>query len=511
MTRGAIPASRVSWARDVKAIERLAAFGCLVSLQAIVACSPRLPVAVIPASPGNHTPEAPATVLTPEPSPATTAPPAADRDDCALAETTTEPIGTVGLTDPIDPTHAPRPANESERLLFRQLYETLVIVDCLGRVRPSLAASWRLDAGLGRWIFTLREGARFADGTPVTADDVRASWHDDGNRNQLHPVDSFVTIDDRTFAIAFKRQRPDVDPLPSLAHPDLAISKSVSDSAWPMGTRSARVASSGDAQPKPRAAVIAITRDAQPPLRFLATPGDARDLLDAGADLLLTRDPATLEYARTLPQFLAIPLAWQRTHVLLTPDRRRPSAMLSEQARELLAADAVRGEARGAREPSWWHMVRGCDVLPSPPRTRISPAPRIVYRANDNASRDLAERFVGLVRSSDPAATMFLDVLLPDRPRRTYERAIGMAGNAWSQALRLGTEAGYLVAVDSRPVDPCRDLQWLLGIAPWLDPDTIVPLIETRLQAVVRRGRGGIAAEWDGGLVLAGVAKPGAQ
>jgi hypothetical protein len=40
--------------------------------------------------------------------------------------------------------------------------------------------------------------------------------------------------------------------------------------------------------------------------------------------------------------------------------------------------------------------------------------------------------------------------------------------------------------------------------APWLDPETIVPLVDTRLQAIVRRGRSGLTAEWDGGVVVAG-------
>lgn len=474
----------------MKVIERVAAYAFIVCLQAISACGARPAAVVVPVPPVNRPPEPPATV---------------DTDDCALIAAAGEPIATVGLGDRVDPTHAPRPANESERLLFRQLYETLVTVDCLGRVRPALATSWRLDADGRTWMVTLRENARFADGTPMTADDVRASWSGDGHRDQLHPVESIVAVDDHAVAITLRRQRADADALQVLAHPDLAIAKPVTDSAWPLGTRSARIAPQGDPEPGQRGPVITVTRDALLPLRFLVAPGDARDLLDAGADLLLTRDPAALDYARTLPQFQTLPLAWLRTHVLLTPGRSRPSAPLSAPARQVLANDAVRGEARGALEPFWWQAVRGCDVLPSPPRGQTSPAPRIVYDANDAAARDLAERFVGLVRASGPAATMFLDALLPDRPRRTYERALGLTGNALTQAIRLGGDAGYVVSVDSRPVDSCRELQSLLGAAPWLDPETIVPLIDTRLQAVMRRGRSGVSAEWDGGLVLAGV------
>ena len=156
---------------DVKVIERLAAFGFIVCLQAISACCARPAPVVVPVPPVSRPPEPPAPVLTtPDPPAATPAativPATVDTDECALIAAAGEAITTVGLTDPIDPKHAPRPTNESERLLFRQLYETLVTVDCLGRVRPALAASWRLDADGRTWILALRENARFADGTP---------------------------------------------------------------------------------------------------------------------------------------------------------------------------------------------------------------------------------------------------------------------------------------------------------------------------------------------------------
>ena len=43
-----------------------------------------------------------------------------------------------------------------------------------------------------------------------------------------------------------------------------------------------------------------------------------------------------------------------------------------------------------------------------------------------------------------------------------------------------------------------------MSAAGWLDPATIVPLVETRSQAVVRRGRAGLTTEWDGGVLIAG-------
>jgi hypothetical protein len=233
-------------------------------------------------------------------------------------------------------------------------------------------------------------------------------------------------------------------------------------------------------------------------------PADPRDLLDKDVDLLLTRDPAVLDYAATLPQFQTVPLEWQRIHVLLAPGRSRAAPSLSADARRVLALDAVRGEARGAAGPFWWEMLQDCELAPAAPPDRSTYTPRIVYDASDGAARDLAERLVGLARASGTAATEFLGVLLPDRPRRTYQRAAGLTGEPLAIARRIGADAGYVMSVDRLPIDPCRDIQIVTDNARWVDPETIVPLVETRLRAIVRRGRSGITAEGDGGLLIAG-------
>ena len=422
-----------------------------------------------------------------------------------------EAIATVALRDRIDSSHAPHPSNESERLLFRQLYETLIRIDCMGRVGPGLAASWRLDADGRRWILTLRDDARFADGSPVTPADVRASWTRNDGADELRQdvsrlVESVVPIGGRDLAVTLRSHRADV-PL-ALAHSDLAVAKLDANSHWPLGTRAARIAADNDASRGTVVSAVTVTRDHLSPVRFLVAPGDPRDSLDHGVDLLLTRDPVALDYAATLTQFQSVGMAWRRMRVLLTPGRGRSVPTLSEDARQALAADAVRGEARGAQGPFWWEMLAGCEVAASPPANRSSPAPRIVYDADDGAARDIAERLVGLARGSAAAATPFLDALLPDRPRRKYERATGLSGQALTLALRRGNDAGYIVALDSRPVDPCRDLQTLMDDARWLDPQTIVPLVETRMHAIVRRGRSGVITEWDGGVVIAGSGGP---
>ena len=413
------------------------------------------------------------------------------------------PIATVALNDRVNPANAPRPSNDGERLLFRQIYETLVRVDCEGRVIPALASSWRLSIDGRTWIVTLREGARFADGTPVTAKEVLALWSRDGTGGEMQSyvnrlVQSLISIDDKTLAITLRSQRVDV-PL-ALAHSDLAIAKPVSGSPWPAGTRGARIAGERETL------VMTKADDALPAVRFLVGPGDPRDLLDKGVDLLVTRDAAALNYAATLGQFQSVPLAWQRTYVLLAPGRARASSTLSEEARQALAVDAVRGDARGAMGPFWWQMAPDCEIPFPQPRDRSAPASgRIVYEATDNAARDLAERLVGLASASGAGASAAFGTLIPDRPRRANHRAAGLAGEALALARRRGTDAGYIVPIDRRSLEPCHDVQLMIERAPWVDPETVVPLVETRLHAIVRRGRSGVDADWDGGLLIAGV------
>ena len=103
-----------------------------------------------------------------------------DGDDLALVRPGCDILGgdvrpggtfTVALSDSVVPGRAPVPHNRSERLVFANLYETLVQVDCDGSVRPGLADTWACTADSTTWVFTLRPDARFWDGTRVTSGD----------------------------------------------------------------------------------------------------------------------------------------------------------------------------------------------------------------------------------------------------------------------------------------------------------------------------------------------------
>jgi oligopeptide transport system substrate-binding protein len=57
-----------------------------------------------------------------------------------------------------------------------QVYEGLTAFDAESRVQPALASDWSVEEGGRRITFRLRPGITFSDGSPITAEDVVASW-----------------------------------------------------------------------------------------------------------------------------------------------------------------------------------------------------------------------------------------------------------------------------------------------------------------------------------------------
>jgi peptide/nickel transport system substrate-binding protein len=60
------------------------------------------------------------------------------------------------------------------------VFETLVILDESGRANPGLAVSWRRDAMGKRWVFRLRGGVKFHDGSPLTPETAAAALNGNG-------------------------------------------------------------------------------------------------------------------------------------------------------------------------------------------------------------------------------------------------------------------------------------------------------------------------------------------
>ena len=200
-------------------------------------------------------------------------------------------------------------------------------------------------------------------------------------------------------------------------------------------------------------------RSTLPVLRFAThAAADARDPLDAGADLVLTRDQRAIAYAGSRADLLAVPLAWDRIYVLVSPAAIPVAGV----------RDAVRGESRAPTGPFWWTDQPLCTT--HDPNVTDQRSTRLVIPAGDAVARDLAGRIV--------AGTPGIVVTATDST--TLARATGR-----------GTDAGYLVALPRLAPPACP-------VTPWPAAWTVTPLVETRPFAILRRGAVRISADADG-------------
>src|SRR6266581_919352 len=333
------------------------------------------------------------------------------------------PTITIGLSEAVDPRHAPFARNDAERIVFRHLYETPVRIDCDGHVRPELAAQWEKVDGGRRWTFRLRDGAQFWDGAPVTAQDI-VFGHGGAGYTLSAPEKGVVTV-------TFAKEQDDVPPV--LGDPGLAVTKPAPDSSWPIGTGS-YWATSATTTPQE---IRAHTPRGDTLVFKFAASGDARDLLDAGVDLLVTRDRALRDYAATLQNFTVVALPWDRTYVFISGDAgaARFDAGGLEQA--------VHAEARRAEGDFWWRDLRACGIA----RDTAPPAPtskRILYSRGDQTARELAGRLAAL----------------------THAVATGRAPDDFSAALAGGKEWGYVVPLPRVTADAGRSARDLLPTWP---------------------------------------------
>jgi hypothetical protein len=453
-----------------------------------------------------------------------------DATSCSRFDRPGEPVTLVGLTEDVDPGHAPIPANQSERLLFRQVYETLVHIGCDLTLQPGLAASWHLDATGTSWVITLRRDAHFSDGTAVTARDVIASWTHGGSTLRADVarfVRAATAVDDLTLSVVLQRQATQDPSLPAspgaLAQPALAVARFAADTPWPLGTRDVRV-EGPDAAPGGRATITlvaavipstqatpALTPVAPPAgagtLRFLVSADrDARDLLDQGVDLLLTRNPDTLAYADTLMQFDSIPLPWLRSYVFVSRENT-PAGVLTPELRRGLADDAVTGEALGSSY-DWVRLWDRCtepasvaaDQNVSRPTAENKPG-RLAYDRSDSVARSLTERIAALASARSTDASAIIAALLPQARSRKLQPTPLREPDLLA-ALTSGTDAGYVIALDR--TTGCAEIVSLQERVPWIREHPAVPLVDTRQRALVRRGRSHLAMEWDGSLLISG-------
>jgi hypothetical protein len=216
-----------------------------------------------------------------------------------------------------------------------------------------------------------------------------------------------------------------------------------------------------------------------------ATEANARDLVDAGVDLLLTDNPTLATYAATRGDVTSAPLGWDRVWVVATP-RSSLAIDSSAASRAGLARDAVRADARASEGPYWWSDTTGCASATVPSPLASIGTSRVVYPRDEAVARALAERLVAVLGG------------------RTT--AVGLAPNALNSALMSGSDMAYVFPLQRMTRDRCRAITELFSRAWWLGArEAIMPLIDTRLRAVVRQNRLNLAFAWDSTVAIAPV------
>ncbi|HEX2314140.1 MAG TPA: ABC transporter substrate-binding protein [Thermomonospora sp.] len=133
---------------------------------------------------------------------------------------------TNGIVQCLDPQAA---ASKLTAVIDRNLFDSLVAVSGDGEVRPWLAERWTVSKDGRTYTFTLRQGVVFHDGTPLTADAVKATLdHAVDPRTRSLYASSLLgayagtrVVDDRTVEI--RLSRPHSPLLESLSTPYLGI------------------------------------------------------------------------------------------------------------------------------------------------------------------------------------------------------------------------------------------------------------------------------------------------
>src|SRR4051794_2772454 len=99
--------------------------------------------------------------------------------------------------------------------VLENVYDTLVEPDENLEVQPSLATDWTTSKDQLTWTFTMRDGVKFSDGTPLTADDVAYSYNRiiDEKLNSAYKFEttkSITATDPKTLVIKLKSPTPNL-------------------------------------------------------------------------------------------------------------------------------------------------------------------------------------------------------------------------------------------------------------------------------------------------------------
>ncbi len=476
------------------------------------------------------------------------------RAGCDVRSGETVPGGhfTFALNEEVEPEHAPVPHNRAERVVFAQLYETLVTVACDGTVSPGLAEHWTCTEDSTTWVFTLRDGARFWDGTRITAETVRQAWQDNqsdpGCENTPSPwswinarASSINAVDARRLAIQLPEPQARFPLL--LAHPAAAVAIRQPGWTWPVGSGAARLRAS-DPAPRPHLELRPNLNHPDCPvwksLVFNIKPGlDLRDLVTTETNLTLARDLETVRFFNEAPGFEPVPLPWDRLYLLVCPPQTNPVG--PERWTAAIARLQVARDMTGISAQAWSHIMfplgdtKRCPQLSGPITGQ-----RSVPVSSDLASHRLDDMTIGYAADAPGAAELagrLSHLAGPDA------RIAGLSGMDLNLAVQWQIAGAFVIAQDQLFPTGCLQLASLMGQAAWLQkaglgqPDRVPgenlvqaqnqsagptrspadalvaagivhPLALSRSWLIVRGELAGLSLSFDGTPLLHGIGRP---
>ena len=118
---------------------------------------------------------------------------------------------------------------------WQLVYEGLVRADASGKIVPVLATKWTVDPAQTTYDFNLREGVKFADGSPLVADDVVFSFQRLAEKGLPYAKDRFKSVEAVTKLdaqrVRFKLKQPDAGFLLNLGSP-FVVGSAILSQKW---------------------------------------------------------------------------------------------------------------------------------------------------------------------------------------------------------------------------------------------------------------------------------------
>ena len=153
-----------------------------------------------------------------------------------LGQAQTPSTALVVAEDVVPQTFDPTQSSQIRTWYAWQLvYEGLVRASADGKVEPVLATRWTVDQPMTTYEFTLRDGVKFSDGSPMAADDVVASFQrlmQNGlpyAKDRFKHVETVTKVNDRT--VRFKLKQPDAGFLLNVGSP-FVVGSAILSAKW---------------------------------------------------------------------------------------------------------------------------------------------------------------------------------------------------------------------------------------------------------------------------------------